>query len=827
MGQVPPPPPPQSPLLPVVTAEMDHLLYVIADLRGLVAHAGPSAAAVGGLLARYEQRYATVYAQWMHLSGRAPAMPAAAAWSPPAVAPAWGAPAPPPPRAPISARAFLEDNAIVLLSYLGGFLLIVATLLFELYGLENAGGTERFAAVAGLELCFIAAAVGAARRPALRLVAVSYTAISAMLTPLLGLAAYEFLGLAAAGIRSDTALCVGAACCAGIYVALSRSLRSTAYAGLAVVALVIAVNAGFSAGGAGEWSDAGNAALAIALAAVAIAAAREEGFRCFAVPAEVGRHAMTALAVLLSVVAATSSGLGWSWTASLPVTAALLAVAAALPAVLAHRSYDRFSSVAATGLALITTLQWLQPGAGSGAAGLLAAGALAAAPTLRWWRSGDLAHALRLLATVELGTVVLLPLPDAWAALVLGLAIVAQVGIAVTARKPGWLWPAVGLFSVEWYHLGVTVLPSQPPSAGSLTLLYSPLPELLAIGALALRLRGGRRGAAWAVPLWVGAAMTAGFVVLIALDAGSPGVVAATLGCAAAAVAVAGRLQNSPAAPLGSTALAGLALIAAASLFNLDSVLLPLIEAVFAGLVFCAAMLVPQPSVWEQRQRAAATTLASLAAAIPVLVVPLLQSERTAASISSAIAALVLATLVAVEGEIRGRRFARYGAVLLAAAACDWLPVAERIVNPQAYVAVPGLVALICGVLCAGEADARCREWSAPLMGISSGLLLGVTWLQSYSPDGSGYTALLVAEGVAAAALGIAMRRRVLVIFGSIAMALAALRALYLVAQDTPIYVVFGLLATILLVLAAVLALARDDVARLQQQAREQWRTWR
>src|SRR5439155_1151655 len=49
---------------------------------------------------------------------------------------------------------FVSDHGILLLSYTGAFLLVVATVLYELYGVTGLGGGARFAGVLGLDVVF-------------------------------------------------------------------------------------------------------------------------------------------------------------------------------------------------------------------------------------------------------------------------------------------------------------------------------------------------------------------------------------------------------------------------------------------------------------------------------------------------------------------------------------------------------------------------------------------------------------------------------------------------------------------------------------------------
>src|SRR5439155_27139525 len=105
-----------------------------------------------------------------------------------------------------SLREFLSENSILIVSYLGAFLLIVATVLFELYGVTGMPGSVRFAAVAALDVVFAAAGWACLRSSRLRPVGHAYVALFALMLPLVGVAGYVFLALGEQGVSQDQAM---------------------------------------------------------------------------------------------------------------------------------------------------------------------------------------------------------------------------------------------------------------------------------------------------------------------------------------------------------------------------------------------------------------------------------------------------------------------------------------------------------------------------------------------------------------------------------------------------------------------------------------------
>jgi hypothetical protein len=190
--------------------------------------------------------------------------PVAAAMPPtqfaPAPAMAFAAAAPPaapprPPRPPLgpSLRQFASEHSILLLSYAGAFLLIVAVVLFELYGVASLGAPVRFGGVLGLDLVFAAAGWACLRSRRLNLVGHTYVAIAALQAPLVFVAGYVFFALQQKGIGVDLALLATGAACAILYGALALRLHSHAYGALALIAIPVAWFGGVDLVEIGAW----------------------------------------------------------------------------------------------------------------------------------------------------------------------------------------------------------------------------------------------------------------------------------------------------------------------------------------------------------------------------------------------------------------------------------------------------------------------------------------------------------------------------------------------------------------------------------------------
>src|SRR6202521_5729523 len=153
-------------------------------------------------------------------------------------------------------REFLAERSILILSYIGAFLLIVATLLFEVSAFTAVDSTARFAGVLVLNLVFGIAGWICFRLPTMRLVGRTYIAIAALMVPLTFAAAWVFLGLGQHGRSRDLAIAIAAAACALLYGALAVNLESKGYALLSLVALAIAWGAALDLVDPGRWRGA-------------------------------------------------------------------------------------------------------------------------------------------------------------------------------------------------------------------------------------------------------------------------------------------------------------------------------------------------------------------------------------------------------------------------------------------------------------------------------------------------------------------------------------------------------------------------------------------
>jgi len=116
-------------------------------------------------------------------------------------------------------------------------MLVVAALLFVIYGLAGFSGAAKFAVVLGLNLFFGVAGYYCYGSRRLRVVGPSYVALFALMSPLVLLAAYEFLYLQERGIQPDLAIFIGGVYCTVLYGILAARLHSAAYAILSLVAL--------------------------------------------------------------------------------------------------------------------------------------------------------------------------------------------------------------------------------------------------------------------------------------------------------------------------------------------------------------------------------------------------------------------------------------------------------------------------------------------------------------------------------------------------------------------------------------------------------------
>ena len=248
----------------LIGREKTYLGRVIADAAQLEAIGVISKEAADALQREYRARLEAMDSWNRPITAGAAAaqQPGAARIAPiptflePAAAPAPVVPAVPPPP-PFSLRDLFAENSVLILAALGAFLLVVATVLFELYGTTGLGGGARLAAVVALTLIFAGAGYFARRRKGLESVGQIYIALAAVLLPLVGVAAWTFLALGARGITVDQAVAITAVACAVAFGMVALRLDLRAYGemtGLAMLVMAVAL-AGWVGGD--YWRSAG------------------------------------------------------------------------------------------------------------------------------------------------------------------------------------------------------------------------------------------------------------------------------------------------------------------------------------------------------------------------------------------------------------------------------------------------------------------------------------------------------------------------------------------------------------------------------------------
>ncbi|HET7771928.1 MAG TPA: hypothetical protein VFN74_24350, partial [Chloroflexota bacterium] len=508
----------------------------------------------------------------------------------PEAAPTQVTPTPAPPGPGL--REFLAERSILIVSYVGAFLLIVATLLFELAA-ETFGGPVRFAGVLALDLVFGAAAWLCWRSPRLRIVGTTYLAIFALIAPLVFVAAYVFFVLREQGVSVSLMVTVGAVSCAALYGTLAARLRSAGYATLSALAVLTAWCGALVAVGLGEWGGAGLTPLVPLLSLFAFGARGSSGAGAnrraprewMALPpavAETFIHATAALALGWTALGTLEGLLGGSPDAAgrwaMTLTLGGLAAGYAAYGWLAARWWVTPLVAALTSLTVLAATAALETEWWVPSLSLLALAWAYAALAERlpvgpaqWART-----ALRALAALQAAVCAIVPAtPDALqtaivlAAAALGVFLAwstSRVDTGAGVKPRGgqwWLSYAAALFSLGWYWLVKLIVPppERPTFLGLLT-AYAPLPVLLAGVALAV---SRRRGRTWALPVYVVAAANAAWIV-VGLAAERDGVVPGwTYLVYAVVVYAVAWLEPFPA---GAPALAALATAGAASLLR-------------------------------------------------------------------------------------------------------------------------------------------------------------------------------------------------------------------------------------------------------------------
>ncbi|HEY7984110.1 MAG TPA: zinc ribbon domain-containing protein, partial [Ktedonobacterales bacterium] len=239
---------------PALVAELRDLYTVLTTLTAEV-DAGRGAAPVEHLRDAIRARYlrlrttpdaapvGVAVAPALPVAPGAPAMPVPTIpLSRPRAAAAPASPPAPvrPPRPAFSWRAFLSEQAIAIMAYLGAFLLLVATLAFELGGWQALSDGIKLTVVLVVYIAFGALGTSLRRMRDLRTVSSAYLGIFALMTPLVALAVYRF-ALRSSGFPVAGMICIGAAYAAVVYLALALRTDFAVYAYLGWLAAGVAV----------------------------------------------------------------------------------------------------------------------------------------------------------------------------------------------------------------------------------------------------------------------------------------------------------------------------------------------------------------------------------------------------------------------------------------------------------------------------------------------------------------------------------------------------------------------------------------------------------
>jgi hypothetical protein len=732
------------------------------------------------------------------------------------------APSPPGP----SMREFFGDNSILIISIAGAFLLIVATLLFEIYGTTGFGGQVRFMGVLALNLIFGAAGYLCFGRSRLRLVGQTYLAIFALMTPLTIAAAWVFLTLERRGISKEFALGMGGIGCSILYAVLALRLQSRGYAALSMVALVVGWAGLLEWANAGIWMGTWLAALAFAYIAIAYPPAgsphKAQVFTKLAEPFING-------AAILTLIWAV-----YEWTLEfnaqsrpsfqLATTLGLLTTAYALYAWRSRRSWMLWVVWIGASLAVLATIEPL----GFGQRGYvvdLAVLAWAYAIGVRWTPGSRLRAFVRCGAAVQAAIPVLLSAsPDGLQAIALFTTSGVGVLFAIELDAPVWLLLAAAIFGVDWFWLAKALLPPPShPTADTLILTYSPLPVLYALTGLGLRLNRGRR---WSWPLYaVGGAVALG----VAAGATAQGDLAlagrALIVYAGVAYVTAALDRWWPGllAALLATALAVLLLLGGAAT---ATYWYPLAMTAIALAIYGAHLPWSQFDLARTHRFSAIAIIALTAASS--FAIPDFWQQASLGSVSALVALLATAALVIVDGRRYGRPLLDYAAAAIASLGSFWIARYLGVDNVQADVAFPGIVLITLGLI-APQDRRRPATLTLCRAAIAVGALglMGASAIQSVTEDAAAnYTILWVVEAVVLILVGIGVRSRTLVVAGGAGLAFGALRALFLILQSVQVYVVFGAVAILLLIAAGVLAAARDRLAAARVSVTRSWDDW-
>lgn len=765
------PPPPSAPLL----SPSSRCFHCAADLP-TGANFCPACGASPGLTTEIERGYIayllTAVDAWVRARLIGPALadrltaPYRARLGITTVSPAQATSvAPAAPRQPVNFTV-IWANALL---YLGAFFVVIATLFFLLAIESNLGRTIIMGVLAGL---FFATGLIARRITPVRSAGVVFTAVGALLVPIVFLAFVNWLQDAGRLPASQLWLFASVACFL-LYLAFALARFGLLYAILTLLAFSAVVFAAFDvADPEVEWLASWWAAEALILMAAHV------GLRRWLRPVFGPLVLVWALVwALLALSLAVPASLGPNDPASGVWPFVLLTITFV---VMAWGVGDPVSPVLAGLLVHIASAQTVRWAEGPAWVGAIASIAIATGQAGFWrLRRGTVVGIEQLVVAIAVSMIALFP-PIFADVQGIGAAAGLYVSgllslLAVTTRRP-WLLaaPALTLF-LAWSWL-LDTLPFGLEGAANAGLGYLVLVVALAALAVSLPLR-----LTWWRWMLAGiATLYALFVALLTVERTGHSAVALWSIAALAAVVVA-RWR----APWLLSAV-GLAIVGAvgATARWLGAPLEaggPIIATLAVLWALAGHALGDRAGRWSVAARLIGLATGLLA----VMVAGVAESEalgedrRRLAGHLTALAIVVLALLVGLEG--RWRRLALYPASFLGLGAALWELATFRVDQPQWYAAPAGLYFGVVAVLSARDRDlgSAAPVFSA-LAWVAGALTLGLTSLgQTFGDDGLRYGIVLLVECFALLGVGAVVRSRALLATTVFLMVLAGVRLLF------------------------------------------------
>ncbi len=749
-----------------------------------------------------------------------------------------------------SIQELLAERSILIVSYVGAFLLIVATLLFEIYSGNGVSGGIRFLAVLFLDLAFGVAGVVCIRSERLRLIGRTYLAIFALMVPLVFTAAHVYL---TNGISAILVVAICGLSSSLLYGALARALQSRAYAYLCLAAFTVGWTSAAHEAGLCPWRGAVVTPLIVLFALAAFPGQRSGLGQLLTEPAPQMAHLISAVAagwtLAVMIDGSIASGRSSTWYAS--VTFAGIAIGYLIFIVFSAKRDIAWVVAIAICATVLSINQPLGFGSTAIAAELVVlAWALAIAarwlPDPRPHPTADGIPILRVLAVVLAGGVAFFP---AVPALAQALALVAVTGVGILiardTRHPAWLLFSCAIFSVAWYWMSTAV--SNIPfdlSVPRLFAAYAPLPLLLVgLGLVVRRLaaRWSPTPLEWSVPFYAAAGLNAVWILLGTFIAEDFRLLAILLLSIGIAIYVASTVEGLiPGGIVSALAIAvGFASLAQASVISWS--LFPVALAVAAWLAVVADM------AWSRLPAAAGDSLAArrrkihrwipvlfavLAAIVCIFISDLSGIRRTGNLISLGVL-WSGALLLWLDARMNNSVVSAYAAQGAAVLGSYWIGTYFGFQNPQAYVTAPGGWLVWAGQRMRNDMSIRNRSLGARISGMGVLLLIATSAIQTLggpkdaltSNDWLIYTGLLLIEGVAALLVGIVLRNRWLVLAGTAGVGVGGIIPLLTIALLVPLFLLFGIVAILLLGGAAAMTALRGRVSQARATV-EGWNDW-